>query len=54
MHLSHLNYAIWIVTTGLEVLVCALAYRCGLQRRLPFFTAYLTVLVASEGLVWAV
>jgi hypothetical protein len=54
MQLSHLNYAIWAVTTGLEVLVCALIYRRGLYRRLPFFAAYLTVLVASEGLGWAV
>jgi hypothetical protein len=54
MHLSLLNYAIWIVTTGLEVLVCTLAFRRGLQRRLPFFTAYLTVMVASEVLGWAV
>jgi hypothetical protein len=54
MRLSHMGYAIWIVTTGLEVLVCALAYARGLQRRLPFFTAYLTVLALSDGLLWAV
>ena len=54
MQLSHLSYAIWIVTTGLEVLVCALIYRRGLYRKLPFFAAYLTLLVASEGLAWAV
>ncbi|MGB6198975.1 MAG: hypothetical protein WA871_01695 [Candidatus Acidiferrales bacterium] len=54
MHLNHLNYAIWLVTTGLEVFVCVLAYRRGLQRRLPFFTAYLTVVLVSAGVRWAV
>jgi hypothetical protein len=54
MHLGHLSYAIWIVTTGLEVLVCALAYSHGLYRRLPFFTAYLTLGVISAGLRWVI
>lgn len=54
MHLSHFNYAIWIVTAGSEALVCALAYWRGLQRRLPFFTAYLTALVVSEAFMWTV
>jgi hypothetical protein len=54
MHLNSLNYALWLVTTGLEVVVCALAYRCGLQRKLPLFTAYLTLLVVSEISVWSV
>jgi hypothetical protein len=54
MHLSRLNYAIWIVTAGLTVSVCALAYRRGLQRRLPLFTAYLTLLLAVTGVRWVV
>src|ERR1700690_2587115 len=54
MQLSHLNYAVWIVSSGMEVLVCALAYWRGLQNRLPFFTAYLTALVLWDGLGWIV
>ncbi len=54
MHLNHLNYAIWVVTSALEVLVCALAYRNGLRRRLPFFTAYLSLMVAATGSLWVI
>ena len=54
MHLSHLTYAIWIVTTGLQVSVCFLAYRRGLNRRLPLFTAYLTLAVIGTGVRWVV
>src|ERR1700690_1624187 len=54
MHLSHLNYALWVVTTGLDALVCALAYRRALYRRLPFFTAYLTLGIASTALMWVI
>jgi hypothetical protein len=54
MRLSHLSYAIWIVTTGLDVLVCAFAYARGLYRRLPFFTAYLTALAGTASFKWLV
>jgi len=54
MHLSHLNYAIWIVGELLAFLVCALAYRRRLYRRLPFFTAYMTALAAESVVLWTV
>jgi hypothetical protein len=54
MHLSHLAYAIWIVTTGLDVSVCAVACWRGLWRRLPLFTAYLTLAVVTTGVRWVV
>jgi hypothetical protein len=54
MHISHLNYALWIVTTGLEVLVCAEAYRIRLFRTLPFFTAYVTLALVSTCVRWLV
>jgi hypothetical protein len=54
MHLSHLNYALWVVTTTLEVVVCVLAFRHGLQRVLPFFTAYLVLGVFSTCIRWIV
>jgi hypothetical protein len=54
MHLTYLNYVLWILTTALEVLVCALAYRRGLYRSLPFFTAYLTLMVAATGFLWVI
>jgi hypothetical protein len=54
MHLSRLSYALWIVTTGLAVWVCALAYRRGLYRRLPLFTAYLTLGVGTTAVRWVV
>jgi hypothetical protein len=54
MHLTHLNYGLWILTTALEVLACSLAYRRGLYRSLPFFTAYLTLMVAATGFLWFV
>jgi hypothetical protein len=54
MQLSNLSYAEWLLTAGLEIFVCALAYRRGLYRRLPLFTAYLTVSVASTVFMWIV
>jgi hypothetical protein len=54
MHLTPLNYALWLVVTSFEVIVCALAYWFGLYRTLPFFTGFLTVLVAQTGFLWVV
>jgi hypothetical protein len=53
MHLSVLDYVHWGVGTAFEVLVCSLAFRHGLFRRLPFFTVYLSLLVAREAIWFA-
>jgi hypothetical protein len=54
MYLTHLNYGIWLATTVLELLVCGMAYARRLYRRLPLFTAYITAVVVSEGVMWGV
>lgn len=54
MNLTPVSYAFWIVGLALVLWACVLAYRRGLQHRLPFFTGYLTIMVASSGLKWIV
>lgn len=51
MQLGLSTYILWGAGTALEVLVCALALRNGLFRRLPFFTFYV-VLVAIYEVAW--
>jgi hypothetical protein len=54
MHLTSFQYATWGLATALEVLLCLLALRHGLARRLPVFTAYLFLLVVREVAWWNV
>ena len=54
MHLTSFQYATWGLATALEVLLCLLAFRQGLARRLPVFTSYLVLLVVREAAWWAV
>jgi len=53
MHLSVLGYVDWGVGTAFEVFVCALAFRRGVFRQFPFFTIYLSLLVAREAIWFA-
>lgn len=53
MHLTALDYVHWVTGISFEVLVCALALRRGLFRRLPFFTVYLLLLVTREAIWFA-
>jgi len=52
MQLSAPEYALWVTTTFLKVLVCTLALRHRLFARLPFFTIYLVLTTAREILFW--
>lgn len=42
----------WAITVLIEVMVLVLALRHRLFERLPFFTAYLSILVVNEGILW--
>ena len=52
MHLTIGNYVLWAATSLLEMGVCAYAFRHRLYLRLPFFTAYLTLLCLSNLALW--
>src|SRR6266852_5559382 len=52
MNLTLLEYFRWGAGTGLEILVCVLVFRRGLNRSLPFFTSYFALLVVAEAIYW--
>jgi hypothetical protein len=52
MHLGILDYVDWSATTFLGMLVCAVALRRDLFRRLPYFTTYLLLLISREVAWW--
>jgi hypothetical protein len=45
--MTHLDLILWWLTLGFEATLFSLVYARELQRRLPFFAAYATVLVTS-------
>jgi hypothetical protein len=49
MALPASELVLWYLALCLEILICALAYRCRLYRQLPIFTSYITAVLA-EGL----
>jgi hypothetical protein len=52
--MTHREILLYSSTLGLQVILCALAYARNLHRRLPFFTAYVTLLVTGTlGLQFA-
>ncbi len=52
MQLSFSTQALWVLTTLLEGVVCALVLRRGLYRRLPIFTVYAAVLFLRTLVLW--
>lgn len=52
MELAASDYILWWVGTLLEIVVCVLILRRGLYRRLPFFSTFLALDLASAMLVW--
>ena len=52
MQLTTSDYLLWGLSTLLEITLCVLVVRRGLHRRLPFFTAYLVVVMTCGGLRW--
>ncbi|MFI5070901.1 MAG: hypothetical protein ACHP8A_08425 [Terriglobales bacterium] len=52
MALSFFDSAHWAASAFIEVVVLALVLRRGAATRLPFFTVYLALLVASEAARW--
>jgi hypothetical protein len=45
--MNHYELFLFWLTLGLQVLLCALVYIRGIERRLPFFTIYATLLIAG-------
>ena len=45
--MSHRDLILWCLTFGFEIFLCILVYGRGLQRRLPFFVGYATLLLLS-------
>lgn len=54
MAFSYLDWFYWIAAASLETIVFALAIRRKLFQRLPFFTAYLGLLLANDFGLWFV
>jgi hypothetical protein len=49
--MTHLDLILTLSTLGFEAILLSLVYARGVQRRLPFFAAYATVLVTSSLLL---
>ena len=54
MPLNLSNYLLWASATVLGVVVCALAFRNGLFRRLPIFTVYVALVAIRQVASWGV
>jgi hypothetical protein len=54
MDIGNLSHFVALAVMPLEVLVCALALQRRLWRTLPFFSAYLVLVVLSEAARWSV
>jgi len=52
MQLSSAEYAIWLVATLLQLLLCGLVFVRKLHRRLPLFTLYILLVTARTVLLW--
>jgi hypothetical protein len=52
MELNPLENLLWGLGIGLKVLLCALVFYRRLDRRLPFFSLYVVLLVAKGMAVW--
>jgi len=52
MQLTASDHILWAVGALLEVIVCVLIVRRGLYRRLPFFSTFVALDLASEVVVW--
>jgi hypothetical protein len=52
MELTPLENLLWGLGIGLKVLLCALVFYRRLDRRLPFFSLYVVLLVAKGMAVW--
>jgi hypothetical protein len=52
--MTRLDVILFSLILGFEILLCCLVYFRGVQRRLPFFAAYATVLVTSSLLMLVV
>ncbi len=48
------QYLLWAATSLLAAVVCAYAFHRRLYCRLPFFTAYLTLLVVRHLFIWGI